>query len=306
MVDLNLKFPEHFFEEEVRDGYTVSVEMKKIWAVELDLLNELIRICKKHEIEFFVAGGTLLGAVRHKGFIPWDDDIDVMMFRREYIHLCEIAPKEFTHPYFFQTQETDPGSYRGHAQLRNSGTTGILKSERRQNKHINQGIFIDIFPLDYLPDDQKQKEKQLNKIRKYRRAYKKYARFSYPYFFRYRKNVFSCIYGNLCHFFIPKSYAKHKCEQYYKRYEDCIASLPDMHTSKVIMSPLFTERWTWNSSLLQDVIMMQFEMLQVPVPVGFNKILRKTYGNWENKVKGCSVHGGIIFDTEKSYNNYLK
>ena len=154
MTNLNLKFPEHFFEPEVRDGYEVSCEMKYIWAVELDLLNQLLTVCQKYNIKLYAAGGTMLGAVRHKGMIPWDDDIDMMMFRSDYDRLCEIASEEFKEPYFFQTNETDPGSYRGHAQLRNSKTTGILKHELDQKREINQGIFIDIFPLDNVPDDE--------------------------------------------------------------------------------------------------------------------------------------------------------
>ena len=83
-MNIKLSLPEGFLEEEVRCDYTVSKEMKKVWAVELDLLAEFQRVCKLHDIKYSVCGGTLLGAIRHKGFIPWDDDIDVMMMREEY------------------------------------------------------------------------------------------------------------------------------------------------------------------------------------------------------------------------------
>ncbi len=81
MVDLKIKLPDGFLDEEVRCDYTITHEMKKIWAVELDLLEKLLNVCKKHGIKIFASGGTLLGAIRHKGMIPWDDDIDMMMFR---------------------------------------------------------------------------------------------------------------------------------------------------------------------------------------------------------------------------------
>ena len=149
-MNIKLSLPSGFLEEEVRCDYTVSKEMKKVWAVELDLLSEFQRVCKLHDLKYSVCGGTLLGAIRHKGFIPWDDDIDVMMMRDEYEKLCKLAD-EFKHPYFFQTEETDPGSLRGHAQLRNSETTGILKRELKFKRPFNQGVFIDIFPLDNCP-----------------------------------------------------------------------------------------------------------------------------------------------------------
>ena len=100
MVDLNIVLPDGFLNEEVRCGYTVTKQMKEVWAVELDMLEKLLSVCKKHDIKIFASGGTMLGAVRHQGFIPWDDDIDMMMFRDDYEKLCKVAQEEFEYPYF--------------------------------------------------------------------------------------------------------------------------------------------------------------------------------------------------------------
>ena len=78
--------------------------------VELDLLAEFDRVCRKHGLTYFVDSGTLLGAVRHKGFIPWDDDIDLIMQREDYERLVQIAAQEFQHPYFFSDSLFRPGA----------------------------------------------------------------------------------------------------------------------------------------------------------------------------------------------------
>ena len=106
-MNIKLDIPAGFFEGEERCGYYVSPEMKKVWAVELDLLSEFARVCKKHNLKWWICYGTLLGAVRHKGFIPWDDDVDVVMMRSEYDKLCEVSREEFRHPYSLQFYNND-------------------------------------------------------------------------------------------------------------------------------------------------------------------------------------------------------
>lgn len=147
MVELKQQFPESFFKEEDRLGFHIDRKRKEIWAVELDMLYELDRVCKKLNVQYFLDGGTLLGAARDGHFIPWDDDIDVSMLREDYDRFIREAPSEFTAPLFLQTGYTEENYFRGHCQLRNSETTAILPEELG-NTSINQGIFLDIFVLD--------------------------------------------------------------------------------------------------------------------------------------------------------------
>ena len=84
-------FKESFFEEEYKCDFKVDVVRKKVWAIEIDLLLEFDRVCKKHGLKYFLAFGSLLGAIRHQGFIPWDDDMDVVMPRDDYQKLWLYA-----------------------------------------------------------------------------------------------------------------------------------------------------------------------------------------------------------------------
>ena len=150
VMEIQLKLPNGYLEPEFREGFFVDAKRKKIWAVELDLLSQFTRVCEKYNLSYYLDGGTLLGAVRHKGFIPWDDDVDVIMPREDYDKLFEVAEIEFKEPYFFQTPLTETNFFRGHAKLRNSSTTGYILDDRK--KKINNGIWLDIFPLDGVAD----------------------------------------------------------------------------------------------------------------------------------------------------------
>lgn len=310
MVELNLELPEHFLEEELRDGYVVSVEMKKVWAVELDLLNELMRVCNKHNIHYYAAGGTILGAVRHKGYIPWDDDIDIMMMRDEYNRLCEIAPNEFSYPYFFQTEETDPGSLRGHAQLRNSKTTGMLKDEFGKIDSINMGIFIDIFPLDNVPDDETDRKLYFEKMYRMLSKTRIMLNTIYSYKFHFRKNVLMLFIDFLKHHLYRLKYMRehilNKSSVAYNKYQQSAFAYNTHSSQKVVLTPLYIERFVMDKLDLSGVEFVPFEMLKLPIPSGYENILNHTYGDWHTFVKGGSVHGGVFFDTEKPYTEYLK
>lgn len=83
-----------FLEDEIRDGFYIPTLGKRAWAAELIVLQEVDRICSKHHIKYFAAYGTLLGAIRHHGFIPWDDDMDIMMLRKDYEKFCKVAKEE--------------------------------------------------------------------------------------------------------------------------------------------------------------------------------------------------------------------
>lgn len=149
-LPITIELPEHFLDAEVRCGYSVSEKMKRIWAVQLDLLAQFDAVCKRHGIKYQMGYGTLLGAVRHKGFIPWDDDIDVWITRAEYENLKSVAD-DFRHPYFLQTPLSDRRFYVQGARLRNSETTGVICDSASPD--YNCGIYLDIYPMDgYLTD----------------------------------------------------------------------------------------------------------------------------------------------------------
>lgn len=308
MVELKYRslFPDSFFEEEIRNGHTVTAQMKEIWAVELDLYIEFKRVCEKYNLKYYASDGTLLGAVRHNGFIPWDDDIDVRMFRDDYNKLCEIAPNEFAYPYFFQTEYTDRGSLYSHAKLRNSETTGILTSQYHPGMNFNQGIFFDIFPIDSVCDDELLLNEQMRRADVYRSRSYYAACYSLNFWLDPRTSSIKNTIKSLIQFCVYPI-AKALSLYYYKKMEDTYSMYNDTATKRVglfvwgNMKKCYSLRKDYD-----DIILMNFEFLKIPVPIGYNDILDRIYGNWHQFVKGGGLHGGVLFDTNKSYLNYLK
>lgn len=126
--------------------------LRKLQLTELELMLEVDRICKKNNIKYSLDGGTLLGAIRHKGFIPWDDDADIMMTRKEYNKFFSACKRELNHEkYFLQEFRTDRQYRWGYSKMRKNGT--LFLREGQEHIKCHQGVCIDIFIFDQVPDN---------------------------------------------------------------------------------------------------------------------------------------------------------
>ena len=288
-------FNDSFFEEEIRCGFKVTTERKKLWAKEIEILAYFDKVCKENDINYMVGYGTLLGAVRHKGFIPWDDDIDVIMMRDEYSRLKEMATEIFEYPYSFQ-DSSNSSFIMNFAKIRDEKTCAIEFWESDDN----QGIFIDIFPLDDVEDGES---------------------FSNAYT-EIEKELWQCAYepevikrklneGEKClvdrdilELLLGASYV-----EIIEQYENfclnhfgksmCVNYLSD-EMYVVPKQDRMYKKW------FDEIIYLPFEHLMVPAPKDYDLVLRHSYGNWKEFKIGASAHEGkIYFDTEHSYKEVL-
>lgn len=127
-------------------------DLRQLQLIQLEMLLEVDRICKKRNIKYCIIAGTTLGAVRHKGYIPWDDDADVAMLRAEYERFCEACVEDLDSTRFYlQTHSNTPGYRWGYGKIRRIGTEFVRKGQ--EHMPYPTGVFIDIFPLDNVPDN---------------------------------------------------------------------------------------------------------------------------------------------------------
>ena len=127
-------------------------QLRTLQLIELEMIVEVDRICRKNHIQYTLDGGTFLGAVRHKGFIPWDNDSDIVMSRHEYARFYRACKKDLdTERFFLQEYRTDPNYRWGYAKMRRKGTEYIRVNQ--EHMRYKTGVCIDIFPLDNVPDN---------------------------------------------------------------------------------------------------------------------------------------------------------
>ena len=276
-LPISLSLPDGFLSPETRCGYEISSKMKKIWAIELDLLVQFERVCNKYGIKYVALWGTALGAVRHNGFIPWDDDIDVGMDRENYNRFCNVAKNEFCYPYFFQNPYSDRRHFAPLARLRNSRTTAAIQGF--DTLDYNNGIYIDIDILDGL------------------------ARNRYEWRFQ----------NFLKHLVLLPIKMRFPCYNSWLDLYKKIRCIYNGKTSKLGIAYSFLEtdrsafvfQEEYNSSVDRA-----FEFVDVKVPGNCESYLARTFGDWQQypgiEDRGLLHHGLVSFNPDEPYVEYIK
>jgi len=286
--------PESFFKPETICDFYVDEKRKKIWAILIDLLVEFDRVCRKYDLRYYVAYGSLIGLVRHNGFIPWDDDIDVCLPREDYDKLMSLT-EEFDQPYFLQIPGKDHEYFFSFAKLRNSNTTAISNAFRYE--HFNQGLFLDIFPLDNYCEELGQNNYERIKALIDELSVNMRRNNKYPT---------SSDLERMAKY--PDSDSSHV----FAEMDGIARSNNSKVTDKLILavsviSPYY--KLILDKTDISSFKYFDFYGYQVPVPIGFDHILRITYGDYMQfppVEKRGTWHNDAVMDPDVPYKEKLE
>ncbi len=270
--------------------------MTELQQTAFEILTDITQVCKILEIKYFMICGSALGTVKYQGFIPWDDDIDIGMLRKDYERFLKEAPQYMPSHLFIQNYKTDKSFAQIYTKIRNSNTTYIEKSIAHLN--INHGVYIDIFPLDGYPTDKAQQSRLEKNKTKYKRQLACACRVQ-------RSFLSKLICG------VNRLMGCHKRTHIIARKYEALVSKYSIKESKLICN-----HGNWQGELeyaskeqYGNGIMMKFEGLDVRVPEKYDEYLTQKYGDWRAdlpKEKQVGHHYYTVCDLTKPYTEYIK
>ena len=298
-----LVFDNDYFKPEIRDGFFIDSTMKSVWAAILETLARVSEVCAKYNIQWYCAYGSLLGAIRHEGFIPWDDDFDIWVLRKDYNKMMEVLPKELPSEYRILSPLTDFGYDMFHSCI-NNGRTVTFNPERLREYHgCPFTVAIDVFPLDYLPRNENDQKTQLKLFSLISDAASMANGLT--------SNTLSDseIRERFSELILVKNTLKDICGYHFNetafnnidlkaiisdfwKCANCVAMMFDNASSDYLVEYYDYKRFgsKFEKEYFSETYSATFENVMLPIPSGYDELLHKIYGDYMTPVKGSSTH----------------
>lgn len=296
-----MSFNQSFLEDEVRLGFYIPSSIKQAWAAELEVLDAIDRVCTECNIKYFADWGTLLGAIRHGGFIPWDDDLDLVMLREDYDLFLKKAPSLLPQGYTIHTFRNEEGFKEFHAVVINTEHARFDEEHFKTFHGFPYMCGIDIFVLDYVYPNEEDENRRVDET----------------------LFLISLADGILAKRFTPETVKaglakaelicktsftdiKDSKKLWIKLYEEAEKKCAEVTSSQ---SDILTQMVPWglkkqtvrryNVSDYSSFVRVPFEYTTIPVPLFYDKLLSKRYGNYMSIVKNAGAHDYPYFEKQK-------
>lgn len=291
-MEKELEFSADYFKTEVRDGFEIPAMMKRAWAAQMEVLHVVAGVCKNNGIRYFADGGTLLGAVRHKGMIPWDDDIDICVVREEYNRLIQVLPKALPHGFvvagmYADSERLQKAAFVPHLRVIADETLWNFNDYMRYfHGFPYQRVGIDIFPMDYISRDigitnvQKQIIRLgIETLRDWNKLEENGMLDEYVNGFQKLCNV---SFGNV-----------NNVKNYMWKIIDKISSISYREEADYITNIFYwldNDNYKMKKECYDYTIELPFENMNIVAPEMYDEVLRAEYGDYMVPVKGAADH----------------
>lgn len=282
-----MKIPYEYFEDEVKDGFYVDSLMKCCWAAQEEVLNVIDEICRKFHIQYFAEWGTLLGTIRHGGFIPWDDDMDIMMKREDYNRFLQVVKTDLPEGYHVMNYRNDGDYWDVMSRVVNSKAIRFDAKFLDTYHNFPFSTGIDIFPTDYLPTNEGEAEVLKNLIYEVKCVADSYGE--------------GYLSGDELEIQLERLEAL--CNQKIQRTGDLREHLYDIVVSlyalyhedesdRIALMPLWCDnsRCSYPKEYYQGNLRMKFDQTSILVPVAYDAILKQKYGDYMEMVRKGGSH----------------
>lgn len=291
-----LSFPEEFFEAEERCDFYVSSTMKRYWACCMEIVNQIDIVCKRHNIEYYADWGTMLGAVRHQGFIPWDDDMDIAVKRPDYERLLKYLEEELPEGYKVSSSYNSQEHRQFFAGVSNGKVMDL--SKERVNKFYGCPFVavIDIFPLDYLPRDKETAEVLKNLFVVIWNVVDLIQKEASPE--EIEEAV--CIVEDFLNIkFERNDYIR---SQMWKIANQLVSSYTEEESDTLVQWAAYVNKnQSYDKHWYDEKILLPFENYSLPVPKHYEEILEVMFGDWRTPVKMAAGHDYPCFKKQLQF-----
>ncbi len=287
-----MEFSADFFKTEVRDGFEIPAMMKRAWAAQMEVLHVVAGVCKNNGIRYFADGGTLLGAVRHKGMIPWDDDIDICVVREEYNRLIQVLPKALPHGFvvagmYADSERLQKAAFVPHLRVIADETLWNFNDYMRYfHGFPYQRVGIDIFPMDYISRDIGITNVQKQIIRLGIETLRDWNKLEENGMLDEYVNGFQ----KLCNVSFDNV---NNVKNYMWKIIDKISSISYREEADYITNIFYwldNDNYKMKKECYDYTIELPFENMNIVAPEMYDEVLRAEYGDYMVPVKGAADH----------------